>query len=316
MTLGQRIMVPLDGSDTAERVLPIASAIAKHTGGTLHLTRVHGQWLPMMDAPPSASGIVAEAEREARDASELYVERTLESLRDSAVSATAAVRLGAPHEEIVKAATEEGCDLIAMATHGRGGFNRFWLGSVADRVVREAEIPVLLVAVGEAEEGESAEPVAPPPADIRTVIVPLDGSPFAEEALAPATALGDAFSADYILFRSILSTGLAPYPPLEDAYAGIPEALEADRAAVKRGMEESAERLREAGHTVTVVVTEEEEPARAVLRLAGRTPGAVVAMTTHGRGGLRRAILGSVADKVVRGSSGPVLLVRPDRGGR
>ncbi|HUE77938.1 MAG TPA: universal stress protein, partial [Longimicrobiales bacterium] len=121
MALGHRILGPLDGSELAERVLPIAAAIAKHAEGTLHLARVHGPWLPMMDTPPSAAGIVAEAEAEARDASELYIEKRLESLRDAGVSATATMRLGAPDEEILRAAAEEGCDLIAMVTHGRGG---------------------------------------------------------------------------------------------------------------------------------------------------------------------------------------------------
>lgn len=314
MALGHRILVPLDGSELAERVLPIAAAIAKHAKGTLHLTRVHGPWLPMMDTPPSAAGIVAEAEAEARDASELYIEKRLESLRDAGVSATATMRLGAPDEEILRAAAEEGCDLVAMVTHGRGGFHRLWLGSVADRVVREADIPVLLLSAGGRREEERDDAsLPPPPSDISTIIVPLDGSSSAAAALAPATALGDAFSADYILFRSIVSTGVAPYPPLEDAYAGLPEALEVERAAGKRAMEETAEKLRAAGYEVTVVVNEEEDPARAVLRLAERTPGSVIAMTTHGRGGLRRVILGSVADKVVRASPVPVLLVRPGR---
>lgn len=309
MALGHRILVPLDGSRFAERALPLATNVAEHAEGTLHLLSVHVPWAPADMPFAVAATVVAEAETAAREALRLYLDRVSAQLRERGVAVDTAIRVGAAASSVLDVATELDCDLIAMSTHGRGGFERLWLGSVADRVVRESRIPVLLVSAREpAPDDRSAEP--PAPRGLRTVIVPLDGSSFARQALVPATSLGDAFSAEYVLFRAVPAS--APILAIAgDRGVAVAETVEKERAEARRGVDHVADRLRDAGYSVTVMIEEEADPTRALLALAEATPDAVIAMTTHGRGGLGRALLGSMADKVVRASSRPVLLVRP-----
>ena len=312
MALGHRVLVPLDGSAFAERVLPIATAVARHAEGRLQLLTVHGSWLAT-GVPPSVAGIVEEAEREAFARAEAYLGRLVSSYDETGIPTAAAVRSGTPHEEILDACERAECDLIAMATHGRGGFTRLWLGSVADRVVRHSTVPVLLVPSSGREDSVLAEeavevPVAP--ADVKTVIIALDGSDLARQAMVPATALGEAFGAEYVLFEAVPPPEVMVPPAVGDMPASVVRTVRDLVAGARRRLEDEAARLREAGFTVTVAVTEELEPAPALLRLADATPGAVIAMTTHGRGGLGRAVLGSVTDKVVRAARCPVLVVR------
>lgn len=313
MALGHRILVPLDGSAFAERALSIATTVARHAGGTVQLVRVFDEFHEM-EISLTPDDLMVEARKAVEARAREYLASIVNALGEAGVSADAEVRTGLPDLEILDAAGALEADMIAMATHGRGGFDRAWLGSIADRVIRHAEVPILLVSRHQKrhleEEESPATRWAPP--DIRTVIIPLDGSELARNALVPATALGDAFGADYILFRSI------PRHPLPYPYAtgGLPPAAsnlgEEHLADARRELEEDAARLREAGYSVTVQIVKGDTPTEGLLGLA-REPGAVIAMATHGRGGLRRALLGSVADKVIRRAPCPVLLVRPDQ---
>ena len=310
MALGHRILVPLDASPFATRVLPFATTLAAHAGGSLHLLGVHRDVLPP-SAPPGAAAMIAEANRHACEALTDYLERIGRELRDEGARVATEVRTGIPDLEILAAVGNAGCDLITMATHGRGGFRRAWLGSVADRVVRHADIPVLLVPLRGMEEGPDDSASEAPQTTIRTVIVPLDGSSFAEQILVPATSLGEAFAADYILYRSVAAPGVTGRLSAVEYSERAAQYLDHDRAEARAGLERTAGALTDSGFAATVTLVEDSEPAPALLRLAAATPDSVIAMTTHGRGGLRRAILGSVADKVVRGTNRPVLLLRP-----
>lgn len=148
---------------------------------------------------------------------------------------------------------------------------------------------------------------------VRTVIIPIDGSELSEAVLPVATALGEAFGAEYILFRAVPPPTYPPMPADTGPVAVLmSEYRERDVAATRRAMHAIASRMREAGLSTTVMLEEEADPTRALLRLAeATTPAAVIAMATHGRGGLRRAVLGSVTDKIVRAGPRPVLIVRP-----
>ncbi len=318
MALGHRILVPLDGSGFAERALPLATAVARHVDGEIHVLTVTVPW---PDTGPGVAGLVAEAEREAADWAAAYVGEVAAPLREAGLRVRTHNRRGAAAAGILGVVEELGCDLLVMATHGRSGFNRLWMGSVADRVVRHAPIPVLLVSAagGAIPEKEGADVAGAAvelddaPRDVRTVIIPLDGSAFSESVLVPATALGDAFGAEYILFRAV------PYPrawgmPLLGRSVQLDQRiLDVERAAARRQTEAVAGRLREAGYNVTVVVEEKDDPAPTVLRLAAATRDSVIALATHGRSGLGRVLIGSVADKIVRGTRRPVLLVRPTK---
>lgn len=318
--LGHSILVPLDGSPFGRRALPLACEIVRRTEGSLHLVSVQVPW-PLTETTPTPSGIMIDAEKTIADDLRRHLDETAESLTDQGFEVTVGLRVGVVDQEILDACEAAGCDLIAMSTHGRGGFERIWLGSVADRVARHAPVPVLLVPGGEADDergrqsNAETEPAAAPPEDdatIRTLIIPLDGSPFSEQALQPATALGDLFGADYVLFRAVRPRVTVGSPYVAHAVHVEQELLEIERGTAKHDMDQVADGFEEAGFTATVAVAEQAEPVDGLLRLANAEPGTVIAMTTHGRGGLRRAVLGSTADKVLRGSRRPVLLIRPE----
>ena len=139
-----KILHPTDFSDCAAEAQEEASRLARVLGAELVLLHVS------VEAPLYAEGLIGVKDvRKVYEAQRKWAEETLDAraaaLRDTGVTSRALVRVGVPAEEIVKAAAEEGVDMIVMGTHGRGGLSRFFLGSVADRVIRTARCPVLTV---------------------------------------------------------------------------------------------------------------------------------------------------------------------------
>lgn len=133
-----RILVPLDGSELAEAVLPHAQALAKSTGAELVLLRVaFAHIIPGIDPIEAQVAAVHEAED--------YVAAAAEPLQAQGGKVDAKVRYGDPVDEILDHVARDHIDLIAMATHGRTGIKRVVLGSVAENVLRRASVPVLLV---------------------------------------------------------------------------------------------------------------------------------------------------------------------------
>jgi nucleotide-binding universal stress UspA family protein len=211
-------------------------------------------------------------------------------------------------------AREHDADLIVMATHGRGGLLRAWLGSVANSLIRRASRPVLLVRPQDEVFGSALE------ADrgIRHIVVPLDGSTTAEQVIPYALAVGSPYGARYSLVRVI-------FPPEWNAYQswaarvaalGVspPIFMESDaapslsRQEVAESLESVANRMREGGVSVTAHVLEEFSPAEAIVQYAQAHAADAVAVSTGGVGGVPRLLLGSVADRIVRTSEIPVLV--------
>ncbi len=142
-----KILHPTDFSDCAAEAQEEASRLARVLGAELVLLHVS------VEAPLYAEGLIGVKDvRKVYEAQRKWAEETLEAraaaLRDTGVTSRALVRVGVPAEEIAKVAGEEGVDMIVMGTHGRGGLSRFFLGSVADRVIRTARCPVLTVREG------------------------------------------------------------------------------------------------------------------------------------------------------------------------
>ncbi len=164
VTMYNRILVPTDGSDDMARVIDHASDLARAHGAELHFLHVVNTAsfasLPMETSWESVATTLRE---EGERALEAAVERAV------ADEATTAVVEGTPSREIVGYAREEACDLVVMGTHGRGGLGRLIRGSVAERVVRSATVPVLTVRADEAGRGREApadgEAVAPSPSE-------------------------------------------------------------------------------------------------------------------------------------------------------
>jgi nucleotide-binding universal stress UspA family protein len=303
------ILVPLDGSPFSEHALPLALSIARRAGATLQLAHVHTtiislygvDGLPVLDATLDIQ--MRESERAYLDG----MARRLSASWD--IPITSALLDGPTVDEAIHShAQASGIDLVVMTTHGRGGLARAWLGSVADTLVRHVSIPILLVRPHDVVPAllEQAHPPI-----LTHILVPLDGSALAEQILSHALALGTAMRAEYTLLQAIEPVVLG-YAPAAYA-AGLDDRLMAEaRAEAQIYLDQVAAPLRnEALRVRTQVVV--GPPAPAILDYARAHSVDLIAMATHGRGGVARMLLGSVADKVVRLAKCAVMLVRPER---
>ena len=303
------ILVPLDGSPFAEQALPLALSIANRAGANLELVRVHVlygleeppcSWMPF---DPTEDAIFKEHEQEYLDA----VARRLQTT--ASVPVTYTIANGLTVDGILERVRTKPADLIVMTTHGRGPTSRFWLGSVADELVRHAPVPILMMRPREVSQNPAPEPT------LRRMLIPLDGSELAEQVRKPAIALGNLMDAEYTLAR-VVERSLFP-----DGFRMVAEAveqssiaqpqLEKRRAEAQSYLDGVAERLRAEGFRIQTHVVVADSVATAVLDVANDKKIDIIAIATHGRGGLKRLLLGSVADKIVRGAFTPVLVYRP-----
>ena len=294
----KQILVSLDGSAFAESSLPLALEISRRTGANVHLVTV---------LEPVTSFAYEGWEGAAVEWSNAYLEDVLSRIEGKAGAEVSHSVLSGHTVEMLQGECEsKGVDLVVMASHGRGTMSRMWLGSVADGFVRQASIPVLLV-----RPDEDAAPATVFDHTFETLMIPLDGSELSERALEHSTAFGELFDSAYHLTR-IVSYPVdvaSPYLPhtaqlnqqiMEDAKKGAAEYLEAH-----------AENMRRRGLRVTTSVAVDAQAGHGVLSEAEAVGADMVAMATHGRTALSRAILGSAADKVLRGLHVPLLLHRP-----
>jgi nucleotide-binding universal stress UspA family protein len=302
----------LDGSPFGEHALPLALSLARRQGAALQVVHVH---VPLVGMYGELGAFYDESlDRELMESEQAYLDAVVNRLAAAAdVSLSTALLDGPAPDAIARRAAATGADLLIMTTHGRGPLARFWLGSVADALVRQATIPVLLV-----RSQESAPDLAREHA-LRRILIPLDGSDLAEQVLEPALALGAAAQAEYTLLRVVKPMTPASYDPASGRVSELRESLlkqlqSLDRqqwAEARDYLERPAERLRARSLTVQTHVVSHEQPAAAILDYASTRGADAIALATHGRGGLKRLLLGSVADKVLRGATIPVLVYRP-----
>ena len=301
----ETILVPLDGSTFSEYALPIARGFAKRYGAALRLALVHVP-IPtaLIDGVPQAS---MDIEGRAREHEQSYLEALTERLRDEDGFDVEAAHLDGPVVGTLEThARSVGADLIVMSTHGRGGLSRAWLGSVADGLARRAPVPVLLV-----RPDTETEPSPEPAGTFRHILVPLDGSPFAEEALDFAAEIARRDGAACTLVRVVVPIPTVTLPLIDPALNLEFDDIAARRTAAREYLERVAEGLREDGIEVSTEVEAHPQPATAILEVGERVGADLVALSIHGRTGVPRMILGSVSDKIVRGGTTPVLLHRP-----
>lgn len=297
----RQILVPLDGSAFAESALPLALEISRRTGADVHLTTV---------LEPVTSFAYEGWEGAAVEWSHQYLAEVVERIGDQCGGElSSAVLSGHTVEMLQEEARAREVDLVVMASHGRGALSRLWLGSVADGFVRHTDVPVILV-----RPDEGAEPPATFEHSFETLLIPLDGSDLSEAALRHATEFGELFDSAYHLTRVISY-------PVEIASPYLPHTAQLNQEVLndaKKGaaayLEERAERMRRRGLRVTTSVTVDAQAGHGIISETDAVGAEMIAMATHGRTGLRRAVLGSAADKVLRGSHRPLLLYRPPEG--
>ena len=302
--LFRTILVPLDGSPLAEEALPPALRITHECGAAIRLALVHEPPAVPYD-PPNAS-LVTSAEQAMGQVEREYLHRVETRLREGGTQAVAVNPLtGEIGPALAGQVLELGIDLVVMATHGRGGMQRLWLGSVADYMIRHVDVPILLVRPG-AESAEASIASA-----ATQIMVPPDGSGLAEEALEPAVELARLWDLELNLVRVVQPVMLTTEPtlPVPTRYD---DALTATWRSEAQGyVENVVDDLRADGLRATGTAVIGWNPIDTILELARPERVAVIAIATHGRGGLRRLALGSVADKLVRAASMPVLVYRP-----
>lgn len=293
------IMVPLDGSRFAESAVPLALSVSRRTKAPLHLVTVQ---------EPIPSFAYDEWENAAEDWSRAYLNNAVERIRPLAgAEVTATLLAGHVVDMVEKEAQSRGADLVVMATHGRGAFSRAWLGSVADAFLHHTCRPVLLV---RPEEGDAEPDLSADPGFAR-MMVALDGTELSESVLEHAVSFASLFGAVIHLVRVV------PYP-MQFTSPYLPHTLQMNQQFVTESREAAeaylathAERLRARGQAAETAVVVVAQPGQGLINEVTEAGCDLVAMATHGRAGLTRAILGSTADKVVRGSHTPVLLYRP-----
>ena len=307
------ILVPLDGSPLAEAALPVASDLAQRTGAELHLVHVT---VRATTTPIFVEGLPV-VDEQLQSLSKLHEQAYLEQVRDR-LSATAnlqvTVRLLDPYatadqEQTAPAllaayATTINADLIVMMSHGRGGLARFWLGSVADALVRLNPAPILLLRAHE----DTQEPIQTAP--VQRIIIPLDGSTRSESILPYALALGQTIGARYTLMHVNVPALPSQVPPFITPTVLDTEQTERERAKAQRYLEMIAQGLQSTGALVETQVLVTDQVAAAILDESRRDGYSLIAMSTTGRSGLRRLLLGSVADKVLRRAEVPMLIHR------
>jgi nucleotide-binding universal stress UspA family protein len=298
-----KVLIPLDGSTIAEEALGPAADIARAAHAGLDLVLVHQPWAFSELADAAWQANVVNSER-------AYVASTAQELaKGASLTVSSTVLSALPVDGICTRAKEVGANLIVMTSHGRTGLSRSWLGSVAHGVIRQSRIPVLMLRPADS----ARRPLRRPPS-IKRVLVTLDGSSLSEVILGPASALARAFDARLILLRVVEPIPLVlPEVVLPVRNMPCDDAATAD--AAERAAAELAEickRLKEDGFSrVEPHVIVDDRVAKAILDFARSVSPSVIAMSTHGRGA-SRLFLGSVSDKVLRGSTRPMLLCRPD----
>jgi nucleotide-binding universal stress UspA family protein len=297
-----KVLVPLDGSTLAEQALPYVRMLAGPLQATIHLLRVIEGPAPETGAQLTRRLYEIRSESSERRKAHEYLEALAGPMREAGLLVATGVRVGSPAVEIVDEAAKEPDTLVAMSTHGRSGVSRWLVGSVTDKVVRAAATPVLVV--------RPRESGIPPEVKLEEIIVLLDGSALAEQALPHVVQLSKALNLAVTLLRVPAQPMLYPSQDM-----GIPTRVYDE--VLQEAKEESSNYLRHVGEDLRRrgVATVRERivqghPAAAIVDFPGQAPNCLFAMTTHGRSGLGRWLLGSVTDRVVQHSGQPVLVIR------
>jgi nucleotide-binding universal stress UspA family protein len=318
------IMVPVDGSAFAERAVDHAVALAERADAEVHLTLVH-EPMPTWAASPSAGPL----EDQARQGEQAYLDSLIEKTQEQTSAAVTGDIIGAPgttafEEHAVKRgftdqllnrpvaaalalhAEERRADIVVMSTHGRGAIRRLWLGSVAEQLVWQVHIPVLLVKPEEEDGKRWAR-------ECQHVLLPLDTSAKSEAVIDTAIDFGKLCGAKF----TVLQVQGEPF-----AYGGIPPQLSPEAvatlvdnqvASVRTYLDGIIARFSDAGLEAEALTVASDSPTGGILQVAEDRDVDLIALSTHG-GGVKNLLMGSVTARVVQRAEVPILVVTPARG--
>lgn len=296
----RRILVPLDGSKLAEQVLDFVKIVAPAVQAKVELFHVVDRSAnSLMDPIDQIS--LGELTKELEDQGKQYLQKVAASFQADGIETSYQVSQGAVAGVIVDAAEETPDTLVAMTTHGRSGITRWLMGSVTDKVVQSATTPVLVYRAKHEPRKNGVQ--------LKSILVPLDGSKLAEEVLPSATLLAHALELGVVLVMvtpasaHVVQGGIVP-PEVDTFFEDI-------QKKSTEYLEVIQERLSQQGLASLSVHASMGRAARVIIETARGMEDNMVALTTHGRSGLSRWVLGSVADQVVRHSGDPVLVLRP-----
>jgi nucleotide-binding universal stress UspA family protein len=290
----RKIFVPLDGSTISEGIVPHARFFSR-------ALELPVEFLHVIDPAQRHPYAVPAQARE-------YLEKIAGSFAGMA-NPRCTVLSGNPPAEIVDLAAAQPGALIAMATHGYTGPKRWLIGSNAERVLHAAANHLLLVRPREEEHGRDVL--------LKTVLVPLDGSDAAEKALPVVAEIAVRLQLEVVLLRVLKPVYTAPPEAILPVFGvntpNLKQLWEEDRLAAERYLNDKVEALHSRGvinASSLVLVGGTDGAAAEIIELAKQTPHHIIAMTTHGESALARWMIGSVTQRVVRHSSGPVLVIR------
>jgi nucleotide-binding universal stress UspA family protein len=302
ISMYRNIMVPLDGSSFSRDAMLAGLRIASRCGATLRLVKV--AVAPNIPGTPDSLATLGEAARDkhALELSSLYA-AAAECRAHANIPVIASLEHGPVVEALTGYAHRNEVDLIVMRTHARGGIKRVWFGSVADRLIRESGVPVLVVrppSVATALEGG---------ASTNRILVPLDGSDLAERAVIPAIKLAAVDGASITLLR-IVTAWKHREPGVLESHMGPASAAEV--AEAQRYLDSILAWPTDRQLDVTRRVIIASDPASAILDVAKEIEADAITLATRGRGALRRAASGSVSDRVMRESEVSTIVLHPE----
>jgi nucleotide-binding universal stress UspA family protein len=294
----ERILVPMDGSKASEMVVPYAIELASLFGSTIIIAGV-------------SESSVRQAEVESRSYLEKQSDRISEALlkrepEGEGKSLHAQVGFqslnGNPASEIINYASKIDASLIVMANRGASGSGLWPMGNVAEKILRSANCPVLLIRDYLDDSTIALKYI------IRKILVPLDGSKLSEAAFPPAVSLAKETGAEIVLFQVIESVDFSGYDGI------TPEVIDKYKAGSHSSARDYLEKTKQSMinlHPLISIATGEKPVAEKIIDYSEANNCDLIVMSTNGRSGIGRWVFGSITDKVLHTGKKPVLVVRP-----
>ncbi len=305
----KQILVPLDGSTLAEQALPVAARLARASSGSIVLVRVANFPVDYGGGYTQAPLVTEQVIETELDNVDTYLRKIATSELLAGIPIKTESMFGQPLQDILSVVESRRADLIVICSHGRTGLRRWALGSIAQGLAHQSPVPLLVLREGgqvtAVSTGATQGPIC--------ALVALDGSPFAETVLLPAAHLVAQLSApgEGILHLSHVITQVGD------------EALQSAKKYITEVTEQLQQKLKDENLSITWSLLRDKDIAGAIVDLAEHGDNKttadqahrcdLIAMSTHGRGGLERLMMGSVTERVLHGTKLPMLIVRPQR---